>query len=211
MARTRLAAAVIGVVVSTTATGMAFAADVPRREFAPQLFVAVPAFTWTGFHVGINAGYGFGSGGDRDTVVVPGTVGGSQSGFVGGGRVGYSYQVTLGSGLVLGVETDLQYADLDGQTNRGTVVNVRGTPTFVALGGDAGVSWFGTARGRFGYPVDRALLYATGGLAYGRGDGSVSCPPDRGRPSSWAPVTATTRSGSATPSAAASSTRSRPT
>ena len=189
---------------------MAFAADVPRREFAPPLFVAVPAFTWTGFHVGINAGYGFGSGGDRDTVVVPGTVGGSQSGFV-GGQVGYSYQVTLGSGLVLGVEADLQYADLEGQTNRGTVVNVRGTPTFVALGGDAGVSWFGTARGRFGYAVDRALLYATGGLAYGRGDGSVSCPPDRGRPSSWAPATATTRSGSATPSAAASSTRSRPT
>jgi outer membrane immunogenic protein len=33
---------------------------------------------------------------------------------------------------------------------------------------DAGISWFGTVRGRVGYAWDRLLFYATGGLAYGR-------------------------------------------
>jgi outer membrane immunogenic protein len=30
------------------------------------------------------------------------------------------------------------------------------------------VDWFGTARGRLGYAVGNALIYGTGGLAYGQ-------------------------------------------
>jgi outer membrane immunogenic protein len=32
---------------------------------------------------------------------------------------------------------------------------------------DATLPWFGTVRGRLGYPVGSTLFYATGALAYG--------------------------------------------
>jgi len=39
--------------------------------------------------------------------------------------------------------------------------------TFSALSEEHKIDWFGTVRGRFGYPMGPVLFYATGGLAYG--------------------------------------------
>jgi outer membrane immunogenic protein len=170
--------------VLLTSGGLAFAADLPSRRVAPAPYVAVPVFTWTGFYAGVNAGYGFGGGGSNSVNVpagtfagapatagtITGTQSGSRNGFVGGGQVGYNYQI---GNIVVGVETDIQYADLgQGSSNYGYSFAGTGTlpSNFVAVNQRRGVDWFGTVRGRVGYAFDRVLVYGTGGLAYGGGD-----------------------------------------
>ena len=150
-------------------TAGAMAADLPARRMAPAPFVAVPVFTWTGFYVGVNAGYGFNSNNNDNypyyalpgTAVAPFYYGygdnGSDGGFVGGGQVGYNYQ--FGS-IVVGVEADIQYADLGGGRNNGYYGYYYG-----GNGGSDG--YFGTVRARLGVAFDRVLVYATGGFAYG--------------------------------------------
>jgi len=130
-------------------TVTAAAADLPSRK-APAMMAPVPVFTWTGFYIGVNAGYGWGNDDNRGFDVV--NRGNDDGGFVGGAQLGYNYQMGM---FVLGAETDLQYADLGGNF---TVNGVR-------YGSDN--EWFGTTRVRAGIAVDRFMVYATGGVAYG--------------------------------------------
>ena len=151
-----------GVALATLSAGAASAADLPRRSapVAPAPVVAaIPVFTWTGLYAGVNGGYGFGQGSRTLVDTVTGAtvaVGGDDEGFVGGGQVGFNYQI---GAFVLGVETDLQYADLGGRDQ----FTVGGT-TFRTRGSD---DYFGTLRGRVGLAFDRFMVYGTGGLAYG--------------------------------------------
>jgi outer membrane immunogenic protein len=153
----------------------AFAADLPVRSEPPPPFVpAVPIFTWTGFYVGVNAGWGWRD--DNRTPVIltpgigtPGLAGqldfsGDDGGFTGGGQIGYNYQI---GSFVIGAEADIQWADT------GNNQNVIFTPapgfTGVFLPGEFSSNapeWFGTLRARLGFAADRFLVYATGGLAY---------------------------------------------
>lgn len=98
-------------------------------------------FNWTGFYVGAHVGYGWGS-----------AIGGNADGFLGGLQGGYNIQVS--PSVVLGVESDITFTSMD--------ANV-GAAKF-------SVDYLGTMRARLGYSVDRVMFYATGGLAYGRGD-----------------------------------------
>jgi outer membrane immunogenic protein len=163
------------------AASSASAADLPFRAAPPApIIAAVPIFTWTGFYVGVNAGYGWqDSNNDSGVFVPPGTFvtapgatgvvtfgDDNGDGFVGGGQLGYNYQV---GSFVLGVEADLQWADLGG--SNGVAVVPAGFPvTFVPAGTVGGIDWFGTVRARVGVAFDRALIYATGGFAYGGAD-----------------------------------------
>jgi outer membrane immunogenic protein len=166
-------------------TASAFAADLPRRA-APPVFTPVPVFTWTGFYAGFNAGYGFSTRDDRSPTVLgvpatgvfagPAVVAfdnrNSTDGFVGGGQIGYNYQFTPGSGVVVGVEADAQYVDFGRNRNR-FISSAPLLPGALAFNpsGISGLDYFGTVRGRLGYAFDRTLVYATGGFAYGSGGG----------------------------------------
>jgi outer membrane immunogenic protein len=129
----------------------ALAADLPRQ--APVMptkappFMA-PQFTWDGFYIGVNGGGGWGHA--RSDL----TGGFGTSGGLAGGTVGYNKQ--LGS-WVLGVEGDIDWTDVGGNTANGCPA---GNCTIQG-------NWLSTERGRVGYAFGNFMPYITGGLAVG--------------------------------------------
>ena len=157
------------------------AADAADRAGVPPAAASV-AYNWSGFHAGVNAGWGkitdngstlcrspsgvaFGPG-----CVASVALGITSNGIFGGGQIGFNSQHGR---LVWGVEADFQGSDINGSTSRPGPFPVlngglpAGTPAN-AWRADQNLDWFGTVRGRVGLAFDRTLIYATGGLAYGR-------------------------------------------
>ena len=138
------------------------AADLPVRTVPVAPMMTVAPFSWTGFYVGLQAGW---QGFQYDyTLSTPfnliGKNSANSSGFVGGAHVGYNYQI---NSLVLGLEADIEYA--------GGGKNVSpGYSAFFIPAGENGLDWGpqvqGSIRARLGFAVDRALFYATGGVAF---------------------------------------------
>src|SRR5918994_2064988 len=167
--------------ITTLGFSAASAADLPVRAAPPApVFSAVPVFTWTGFYVGVNAGYGWQDNNDGSVFVpggtIPGVAGGGTivygddngDGFVGGGQIGYNYQI---GSFVLGLEADLQWADLGGNNGTALVPAAYTAAGFLPAGPARGIDWFGTVRARAGVAFGQALIHATGGFAYGGGGG----------------------------------------
>ena len=161
----------LSTVVLSTSAVTAFAADLPSRR-APPVYIPppIPVFTWTGFYVGGNAGYAFNSRSSFNTAVgASRTFLQSQSnGFTGGGQIGYNYQLGntsllgglgglggFGGGVIVGLEADAAYTDLN------TNLAFGGAPYY------ARTQFVGTARGRVGYAFGDLLVFGTGGFAYG--------------------------------------------
>ncbi|MBD2746792.1 porin family protein [Microvirga sp. BT688] len=137
----------------------AVAADLPSR-MAPAPVAAVPVFTWTGFYVGVQAGYAWGDSSGTMTIptgVLPFTEDGDFDGFVGGAHVGYNVQ--FGS-IVAGLEADVEGTGIDGTFGR--ISPTTGSTNI----GDSNITVQGSLRARLGFAFDRALIYATGGLAF---------------------------------------------
>jgi len=153
--RGALAVALLGSVSAT-----AFAADLPSRKEAPVYLAPAPVYSWTGFYVGAEFG---GQWGQNSTSLVNNYTGNTllttgsynTSGVVGGGLVGYNYQINQ---FVLGVE-----GDLTGSSNQG-----RFSTNALGLNASQNSQYgFGAGvRGRLGFAMDRTLFYATGGWAY---------------------------------------------
>jgi outer membrane immunogenic protein len=123
------------------------AADIPRPVYKGVRPV-VAYYNWTGFYVGINGGYGWGS----SDWTVPATSN-SPKGPLVGGTVGFNYQI---GSFVWGLEGDFDWADIKDSSACGAFVC------------ETKNSWLATARGRVGYAFDRWLPYFTGGAAFGK-------------------------------------------
>lgn len=146
--------------------------------------IAPAAYSWTGFYAGLNAGAAFG-GADMNNRVTDAfltsafadeyksqyqrSMNASDTGFSAGAELGYNWQV---SNLLLGVETDFNYAGLQASQKR--VYDVTDPQIFSEdQRFSSEVNWFGTARVRIGFLAsDQLLIYGTGGLAYGNVDAS---------------------------------------
>jgi outer membrane immunogenic protein len=104
-----------------------------------------PSITWTGFYAGIHAGGTFD---DQADLVVDGDTVDSiefDNAFIGGVHVGYNWQSP--SNFVVGVEGSVSLLDDE-------------------FAGDDVTDYLATIRGRIGYAMDKALVYATGGAAF---------------------------------------------
>ncbi len=144
----------------------ALAADLPVK--APVV-ISPPAWSWTGFYVGVNAGGSIGRDPTTQSIsngIASATVGSfttSPAGFIGGGQIGYNYQ--FAPHWVVGVEGDFQGAS---QKDSSCVLDCSGNGIISAFSVDdtQKIKWFATARARFGYTGSPYLLYVTGGAAW---------------------------------------------
>jgi high affinity Mn2+ porin len=126
--------------------------------------------TWTGFYVGVNGGYGwsaskakeFSAADDFGTIATSPLMAFDSKGEFGGGQIGYNLQR---SHFVFGVEADIQGSGIHGSGK--AVANADNGDVIATANGKRDLDWFGTVRGRFGYTIDRQLIYVTGGLAFG--------------------------------------------
>jgi outer membrane immunogenic protein len=129
------------------------------KDYGDPIVVPSNFFSWTGFYLGGNLGYSWGS---TSTYNLPGsgTGGGfdgdatgfdfNPSGWLGGVAAGYNWHTDA---FVFGLESDLGYLGAeDGDSNGAAFAN-------------AEYGWYGTLTARAGYAQDRFLFYAKGGLA----------------------------------------------
>jgi outer membrane immunogenic protein len=187
----QLSIAVIAAASTVAFTQIASAADIPVKAPVYKAPIIAP-YNWTGFYVGGNVGYSWGhTDSTVDAPVFPlffsGFSGFSDSlkpkGIIGGGQIGYNWQAD--PHWVFGIEADFQGSGQKDSDSFSQVFNpntdastslfaIRG-PQTLTISHEEKLEWFGTVRGRIGYIFwNNAMLYATGGLAYGHVESSLT-------------------------------------
>jgi outer membrane immunogenic protein len=167
----------LSTIVLTAFATAAAAADLPSRT-APQVpFAAAAPFAWSGFYVGAHAGYVWSDSDmtlagvgvavlpiDVERGTLPRSMAVDRDGFAGGLQAGYNMQFGT---FVAGVEADVSW------TNTKTDTRYSAPDQFLFPGAmthtdvKSELEWLGTVRGRLGMTFDRALVFVTGGAAFG--------------------------------------------
>jgi outer membrane immunogenic protein len=190
--------AIAAVTGSALFTGMAAASAADMALKAAPIPMAPAPFSWTGFYIGANVGGAWtGNNGGSDfaplfppfivlppavaiPTVIPGQLAslvgdGRRSGVIGGGQIGYNWQVNQ---FVLGVEADAVGSGLKGSTasaSRTIGAPIFAVPVTQTVTVDFGhIEWMATFRGRAGFAVNQALFYVTGGAAVAEFGGSTT-------------------------------------
>jgi outer membrane immunogenic protein len=137
-------------------SGAGSAADLPIPSW-PAPMAAPLAYDWSGIYVGLQGG---GVWGDVDFTDITNTnafeydIDGWKIGGHAGGQIQWNW-------IVLGLEGDVEYADVNGA---------------LVVAGDTAASdydWQASIRGRVGLAFDRLLIYGTGGAAYADIEGTI--------------------------------------
>jgi outer membrane immunogenic protein len=192
-----LAVAGASALLIASALGVARAADLPLKV-APA---PAPVYSWTGFYVGLNAGYGLAEDPFSQNITSAGLAAASSvnsrvtpNGGIAGGQVGYNYQ----SGhAVFGVEGDFQWSGQRDTAGCGLeCLSETGISATVGSAAQS-IKWFGTARGRLGWADNGWLLYITGGGAWAGIDATTAISESGGGVTSFAEsgTTSLTRGG----------------
>jgi outer membrane immunogenic protein len=139
-----------------------FAADLPVK--APPM--PAPVFTWTGFYIGGNGGWGEGR--SQSTAVLgdlafpTGTVFNeiSSSGWLAGAQVGFNYQTAYN--LVVGVEAEWDWTNISG-----TETTISTAPRFVGVASTTTgrIKDLADLTGRIGWAAGPWMFYGKGGVA----------------------------------------------
>jgi outer membrane immunogenic protein len=190
--------AIAAVTGSALLTGIVTASAADMAYKAAPVPMAPAPFSWTGFYIGANVGGGWtGNNGGSDfgplfppfivlapqaviPTLIPGQLDvlggtGRRSGVLGGGQVGYNWQVNQ---FVLGVEADAVGTGLGGSSTSAT--RSFGPPILLATVSqtvtvDFGrIDWMASFRGRAGFAVNQALFYVTGGAAVAEFGGTTT-------------------------------------
>lgn len=153
--------------VAVLAAVPALGADMATKA-APAPVYVPPPFSWTGFYIGANVGGGWAQGTVTDTATGGSFGTGTSGAFIGGGQLGYNYQV---GNVVFGVEG---FFDGIASNNTSRIVTGVSGDSFQAI---ANTTWTATVAGRLGFTgpgFDHWLFYAKGGGGWVEYNATVS-------------------------------------
>jgi outer membrane immunogenic protein len=161
--RNTIAAAAVALLATTVAGA---AADMSMPLKAPP----VPYFTWDGFYLGVNVGYGWGENQwtSQGILELPGATTSnfnpSTNHVLGGVQAGANYQFGT---WVAGIEADVMALGAKESASGNIFVGGVVVPGITTTA-TTDVDWLALFTGRLGWAWDRALLYVKGGVAAGQ-------------------------------------------